>query len=90
MDVQKLFQVLVVGGAMLSGSPLAAQGERLGIDGTETAEWLSALSASDEAAALDDELQPIFCNRPEACVAGPGGTKVAKPGFACCWNTRCE
>lgn len=89
MNTQKLFHVLVLGGAMLSGSPLAL-GDTPSGEVAENPSCVSAPSADEGQAPFDEELKPAFCNQPGACVAGPGGKKIVKEGFFCCWNTTCE
>lgn len=79
MNIEKLFQVLVVGGALLSGSAFANQVQpACGVD-----PFAQAQSAADK-------LELIFCTEPDACVVGCDGQKHVKEGFECCWGTSCD
>ena len=83
MQIERLFHVLVIGGALLSGSTMA-----------ETAKPVSNkvpdLFSSMEGGLEPQELTPIFCNNPGACVVGTNGKKKVKEGFECCWGTSCD
>jgi len=76
MQIQKLFNVLVVGGAMLTTGAIASNG-------------LSAQPAAEENVA---ELTPAFCDpkEPEICETTACGKKQVKAGFECCWGTSCD
>lgn len=81
MEINKLFQVLVVGGAILSGGSVPANGET----GSPVSDETKALFES-----ADAELKSIFCNAPGACVVDVDGKRKVKKGFYCCWGTRCD
>lgn len=80
MKIEKLFQVLVMGGALLSTAGIADQvTPACGVDPLPQVQSGPA-----------DELTPIFCTEPEACVVGCDGKKHVKEGFECCWGTSCD
>jgi|GEM_PF-2075712 len=78
METQKLFSVLVIGGALLAGGSIGAQ------DGT------SALLTSEVLEATEGEPVQCFCNLEKCCDVDCEGKKKVKDGFVCCWNTSCD
>jgi len=79
MNIERLFQVLVVGGAIISGVSMAD----------------SSMPVSEESSALPlsettEALGLVFCDQPGACVVGCDGKLKVKEGFECCWGTSCE
>jgi hypothetical protein len=80
MKSNKLYNVLVLGGALLAGQAASAeQGLR---------------SGPRSAAAPSAEEQPLetgFCkpSNPENCVTNACGQSVPREGFVCCWGTSC-
>ncbi|MBI1861728.1 MAG: hypothetical protein HYR96_12500 [Deltaproteobacteria bacterium] len=81
METQKLFNLLVVGGALL-GNYVTAAGPQLSP---------STAGAVNDEPPQQEQLQPIFCDQPGSCVPGAcGGKPHAKPGFECCWGTSCD
>ena len=84
MQMHKLFHVLVVGGAMMTGSSVVA------LQTSQSLETLESAPALSNSILEDEELKPIFCTEEGACVVGTDGTKKVKDGFVCCWNTTCE
>ena len=79
MRIEKLFQVLVVGGALLSGATMA----NTPLSCVEEPQGFSLSEGQVE-------LEPIFCDQPEACVTDCQGKKKVKAGFECCWGTSCD
>ncbi len=77
MNLEKLFRVMVVGGALMTNAPLFAEGSEPQVVTPPPQE----------------ELAPLFCDASDAdkCVPSAcGGKKVAKEGFECCWGTSCD
>jgi len=75
MNVEKLFKVLVVGGAMMGASSSMAQGEP-SFD-SETGEEQGRLAFC----APEDEV---------TCVENEEGELVVRDGLFCCWGTSCS
>jgi hypothetical protein len=82
MKTNKLFQALVVTGALMganamANSPSSAETERL-------------LASLEAGSAL--EKTRVFCNSkdPEVCVSIGCGLGKPKPGLECCWGTSCN
>lgn len=75
MHIEKLFRVLVVGGALAVQSPLFANQIMCEIP--------------EVTPPPQEELSPLFCDAEDACVVDAEGKKVPKAGFFCCWGTEC-
>ena len=83
MQIERLFQVLVIGGALLAGSGMA---ESVQPATNEVPDFFSPMERRLESR----ELQPILCDKADACVVGSNGKKKVKEGFECCWGTSCD
>lgn len=82
MQMEKLFQVLVVGGALLGGQSISlGETENLNANFMERGALQGATGA--------EELSPIFCTTEEACPKDANGQPKVKAGFVCCWGTSC-
>ncbi|MBX3273450.1 MAG: hypothetical protein KF729_24515 [Sandaracinaceae bacterium] len=87
MDTSKLFQVLVVGGAMLG---LGCVDSTLASDAGE--EPTDAVVAATDAASDVDAGEGTdcgLCPNELCCEAQPDGTRATRPGMVCCWGTSC-
>lgn len=75
MNVDKLFKVLVMGGAVLGATQTLAQGN-LPLPGTgdSNPDQLAFCSPQDEV----------------TCVENEEGELVVRDGFFCCWGTSCK
>lgn len=93
MDVSKLFNVLVVGGAMLTAGGCTED------DPVETPDARAAnappgADAGQDAAPAQVDAAPTelmecgFCPN-DCCVMDEHGMSVPKDGFVCCWGTSC-
>ena len=85
MKIDKLFNVLVVGGAVLTAA--SAQANDQTVESVEESQII-----------LEELLQgePIpgalaFCNAEDenTCVENDAGVKVPRAGINCCWGTSC-
>ncbi|MFT6069719.1 MAG: hypothetical protein ACJAT2_001500 [Bacteriovoracaceae bacterium] len=76
MNVDKLFKVIVVGGALMTSAETMAFGHL-------------SLEVQPE---IKEELSPTFCNPEDEnqCVENEEGEIVVKEGFYCCWGTSCS
>ena len=74
MNVEKLFKVLVVGGALMGASQSMAQG--LDIPG---------LSDDDPG-----QLAFCYPDDENTCVENEEGEVVVRDGLFCCWGTSCK
>ena len=83
MQIERLFQVLVIGGALLSGAVKAETRQPIS---SESPEGFSLLGGKLE----PQDLKPALCDQPGVCVVGDNGKKKAKEGFECCWGTSCD
>lgn len=77
MKIEKLFNVLVVGGALLTAAPALA------------AQTIETLPLSAEGEPLASQL--AFCQpeNPNHCVVNEEGERVPRAGITCCWGTSC-
>jgi hypothetical protein len=92
MDVSKLFNVLVVGGAMLTAGGCSED------DPVETPDASAANAPAGDAgpdatpgqvdAAPTELMECGFCPN-DCCVLDEHGMSVPKDGFVCCWGTSC-
>lgn len=105
MTTHKLFQVLVVGGALLGagcreeggGTPDAgAGGDPDAPPPTGDDAGLSDAALPTDATMtlpdIDGGGDPVecgFCPNPECCETGADGVPREMPGFVCCWGTSC-
>lgn len=76
MNVDKLFKVLVVGGALMTSAETMAFGHQ-------------SLEVQPE---VKEELSPAFCSPEDEnlCVENEEGEIVVKEGLYCCWGTSCS
>ena len=76
MNVDKLFKVLVLGGALMTSTESMAFGNQT-----------LAVQAEEKT-----ELGPAFCNPEDEnlCVENDEGEVVVKEGLYCCWGTSCS
>ena len=81
MKMDKLFNLLVMGGALLStNSVLAGQS-------------LAAAASEEQKEPAPAFCKPVDASKPpeeNTCVKTEDGKQVVKEGFFCCWNTSCE
>lgn len=88
MDIQKLFRVLVVGGASLaSGCSTPSQPTSTGSAGDDDVPDRVATAAepmADEPGAPAED-ETCFCNDDADCCDGD----EVREGFTCCWSTSC-
>ena len=76
MHIDRLFQVLVVGGTLLAASTFATENST---DPQKTEDTVI------------NKCEPAFCNQPGSCVPDPcTGKPKVKEGFECCWGTSCD
>ena len=76
MKMEKLFNILVVGGALLTAnSTLVAANEDV--------------AESDGAPAFCKPFDPSKPPEQNTCLINEQGKQVVKPGFFCCWGTTC-
>ena len=80
MKTNKLFQILVMGGALVT----------TGVSLADSSGQRSAASVFNEAEEAG-ELAPAFCDpqKPEFCEVDANGKAKVKDGFECCWGTSC-
>lgn len=98
MDPQKLFRVMVVGGALLVGcreEELADAGGDLGPDSGSADEDVGAApedaGVTTDVAATEAGGEPIncgICPNTECCVTDASGAHE-RDGMMCCWGTSC-
>ena len=76
MNVDKLFKVLVVGGALMTCAESMAFGHQ-------------SLEVQSD---LVEQSSPLFCHPEDenTCVENEEGEIVVKEGFTCCWGTSCS
>jgi hypothetical protein len=76
MNVDKLFKVLVVGGALMTAAETMAFDHQ-------------SLEVQTE---VKEELGPAFCSPEDEnlCVQNEEGEIVVKEGLYCCWGTSCS
>ncbi len=76
MNIDKLFKVLVVGGALMTSAETMAFGHQ----------------SLDVQAESKEEPSPAFCNPEDEnqCVENDQGEIVVKEGLYCCWGTSCS
>jgi hypothetical protein len=87
MNLEKLFKVLVMGGALIgcdaeAPSPDAAASDAAAVDATD-AVAVDATEGMETDAMVDGGEALCFC--PADCCDGP----TPKPGIECCWSTSC-
>lgn len=80
MKSNQLFQVLVVGGALITLGG--------GFAGASPSESSAAFLGESVDA---EELKPVFCDPkdPKLCEVDCSGNAKVKAGFECCWGTSC-
>lgn len=105
MKTNKLFSVLVLGGAMLG---LGCREDSVTVDAAapplDAAHTLADAAASSDGgaaaeagstasdAAATGDVGPMnggFCPNSIGCDTGPDGRSRERPGFMCCWGTHC-
>lgn len=76
MNVDKLFKVLVVGGALMTSADSMAFGHQ----------------SLDVNTITKEEPSPLFCQPEDEnqCVENEDGEVVVREGFYCCWGTSCS
>ncbi len=82
MKIEKLFQVLVVGGALMGGQAISLADSQV----TST----SSTKNTSQKEVAGGELLPIFCTSVAECPKDATGHPKVKEGFECCWGTSCE
>lgn len=91
MDPQKLFRVMVVGGALLVGcreEDLADAGDDRSSDSGAPQD----VGAAPDVAAADGGGEPMdcgLCPNTECCVTDGSGVAHEREGMMCCWGTSC-
>ena len=98
MDIGRLFNVLVVGGALVTFGCTGEDDNGKNEDELEVRDEESAdasPSVADATSSLPDALEGSeelencgFCPN-ECCVTDELGNSAEKPGFECCWGTSC-
>ncbi len=98
MDSRKLFQLLVVGGALVAGGCREEQSTELSDAATTDAvvirEDASDGAATDAPAALEDAgavelINCGICPNTECCETDAAGASHTRDGMECCWGTAC-
>lgn len=104
MDHRKLFQVLVVGGALLGASCREEDEERAVVDAGAEADAgptpvVDAGGGGGDAGLAGDAGQLPeadagleecgFCPNDVCCETGEDGVSRVRDGFMCCWGTSC-
>ena len=94
MNPEKLFKVLVLGGALIATGTLNAQEVT-----SDISNEISTEASTQEAASFFEQIVQVkaegkltFCKKqnPQQCEQGADGVWKAKPGLVCCWNTSCQ
>ena len=100
MDCRKLFQVLVIGGAMLGctesvqtldSGPTNEGGDSSASDARAPAADSTVL-AQDSDASVPTNGDPVdcgFCPNEVCCESDESGSSELRDGFVCCWGTSC-
>ncbi len=90
MSLDKLFGVLVMGGALLAVGGCSDEDRDDG-QGPLTGAPDAAPGSADATPSPGDggELAPCFCNVDACCERDESGAGTLQPGFECCWSTTC-
>lgn len=85
MKTEKLFNILVLGGALITTPAIYAE---VSEQRQQTAKIL--LNELLEAPAIPAIQTMCAADKPTVCVDDGTGKKVPRAGVVCCWGTSCE